>query len=69
VVDIALGALLAFRRTARAALIGMLLVSAAYLLGAAILAPGLWSDPLGSVLKIVPIMLATCATLAILDER
>ncbi|HEY3813809.1 MAG TPA: SDR family oxidoreductase [Caulobacteraceae bacterium] len=69
VVDIALGGLLAFRRTARAALLCMLWVSGAYLIGASLFTPGLWSDPLGSVLKIVPIMLATCAALAILDER
>ena len=69
VIDIVLGVLLAFRRTARGALVGMLGVSAAYLIGATVLAPALWGDPLGALLKIVPIMLATCATLAILDER
>lgn len=69
VIDIALGSLLAFRKTSRGALVGMLGVSAAYLTGATILAPALWSDPLGSVLKIVPVMLACLAALAILDER
>ena len=69
VIDIMLGLLLAFRRTARAALIGMLSVSAAYLIGGTYAAPALWSDPFGALLKIIPVMLATCAALAILDER
>ncbi|HWE46155.1 MAG TPA: SDR family oxidoreductase [Caulobacteraceae bacterium] len=68
-VDIALGCLLAFRRYTRVALLGMLAVSAAYLIGGSLWAPGLWSDPLGALLKVVPVMLATCATLAMLDER
>ena len=69
VIDIVLGLLLTFRRTARGALVGMLAVSAAYLVGATYAAPALWSDPFGALLKIIPVMLATCAALAILDER
>src|SRR5262249_24663501 len=67
--DIALGLLLLVRRTARAALIGMLAVSFAYLVIGTVLAPDLWRDPLGPLAKIVPVLLATGFTLAILDER
>jgi uncharacterized protein YbjT (DUF2867 family) len=67
--DVALGALLLMRRTARVALSGMLALAGLYLIGATILAPQLWADPLGPLLKIVPILIATLLTSAILDER
>ena len=40
-----------------------------YLLIGTMLAPQLWLDPLGPLLKIVPMLIATLFTLAILDER
>jgi len=67
--DIALGLLLLARRTARVALIGMIAVSVAYLVIGTVMAPELWRDPLGPLTKIVPVLLATAFTLAILDER
>lgn len=67
--DIALGLLLLVRRTARMALLGMTAVSLAYLLIGTVLAPDLWRDPLGPLVKIVPVLLASAFTLAILDER
>lgn len=69
VVDIALGALACARATAAPALLGMVAVSAAYLLGATLWRPDLWLDPLGPLVKVVPsAVLALCA-LAVLDER
>ena len=68
-VDIALAALVCFRRTAPAALIGMLAVSAAYLLAATVVRPDLWLDPLGALVKTVPAALLALATLAVMDER
>ncbi|RJF88832.1 SDR family oxidoreductase [Oleomonas cavernae] len=68
-VDMALGLAVAVRRWARPALQGMLLVSAAYLLGGTLVQPGLWLDPLGPLLKIVPAALLAAAALALLDER
>jgi uncharacterized protein YbjT (DUF2867 family) len=68
-VDIALGLAVAVRRFTRAALIGMLVVTGIYLLGASALLPALWLDPLGPLVKTLPLVLAVLFTLAILDER
>ena len=57
------------RRFTRRALQLMLIVSAGYLLVGTISAPEVWSDPLGPYTKIIPVLLATAFTLAILDER
>jgi len=51
------------------ALIGMLVVSGLYLLLGTILAPALWLDPLGCLVKIVPILLLIVFALAVLEER
>jgi len=67
--DIALGLLLLVRRTARATLLTMLAVTPLYVLAGTVLAPQLWVDPLGPLLKILPLLVATAFTLAILDER
>lgn len=67
--DLVVGVSLAFRRTARAALWGGIAVSCAYLAGGALLAPGLWVDPLGPMTKILPVILSHLACLAILDDR
>jgi hypothetical protein len=67
--DMLLGITIAFRRAAPWALKGMLVVSAAYLLGGTLVRPDLWLDPLGPLLKVIPSMLAALAALAVLDER
>jgi uncharacterized protein YbjT (DUF2867 family) len=53
----------------RAALLGMLAVSLVYAASAAVVAPQLFLDPLGRILKIFPIMLTNLFAIAILDER
>ncbi len=68
-VDIALGVAVLWRPLARKALIGMLLVSAAYLTGGSLLEPGLWLDPLGPLVKVLPSIALTLVALATLDER
>ena len=68
-IDIVLGVEVMVRRTCRAALIAMLAVSLGYVAAGAIATPQLFADPLGSILKIFPIMVATLFVLAILDER
>ncbi|WP_110760255.1 SDR family oxidoreductase [Rhizobium sp. UGM030330-04] len=68
-IDIALGVTVLLRPLARKALIGMLLVSAAYLAGGSLLEPGLWFDPLGPLVKVLPSIALTLVALATLDER
>jgi uncharacterized protein YbjT (DUF2867 family) len=68
-IDIALGLAVLVRRFTRRALQLMLLVSAGYLLIGTIAAPEVWADPLGPYTKIIPVLLATMFTLAILDDR
>jgi hypothetical protein len=67
--DIGLGLALAFRRSARAALIGMCGVIVAYVAGSAVAAPDLWLDPLGPMLKAAPILVLCLVGLAILEDR
>ncbi|MBI1683874.1 SDR family oxidoreductase [Caulobacter hibisci] len=69
VVDVALALLVAHRRTARLALLGMIAVTIGYLTGGAIVRPDLWLDPLGPLVKSIPAAVLALAALAILDER
>lgn len=69
ITDIGLGIGVLFRRYAAAALKAMLLLSATYLLSATALTPGLWADPLGPLVKVLPSLALTLVALAILDER
>ena len=68
-VDIALGLAVAWRRAAMPALIGMIALSLAYLVGGTILRPELWLDPLGVFVKVVPGMFLALFVLAVMDER
>ena len=67
--DYLLGIALLVRPLTRLVLLTMLGATAIYLLLGSLMAPQLWLDPLGPYLKIVPVLLATAFTLAILDER
>ena len=67
--DLAVALLVSFRQTARVALLGMLALSLAYVAGALALLPGLWLDPLGPMLKVLPIIALTLLCLAMVDER
>ena len=69
IADIAIGIGTAIRPLARAALLAALIVSLLYLVAGTILLPRLWADPLGALLKIVPIVTVTLVALAILDDR
>ena len=69
VADIVLALLLAFRRTTPLALLGMVAVTAGYLLAGALVRPDLWADPLGPFLKSIPAALLALAALSTLDER
>ena len=69
IADIAIGVGIAVRRTAKPALRAALALSIAYAALATLLLPGLWTDPLGPLMKVVPIVVLTLVALAILDER
>ncbi|KPH08993.1 SDR family oxidoreductase [Rhizobium acidisoli] len=68
-IDVALGATVLVRPLAKRSLLGMLVVSFAYLTGASLLEPALWLDPLGPLVKVLPSILLTLTALATLDER
>ncbi len=67
--DILIGAGIAVRRTAKGALLAALALSVAYLALGTLLLPGLWIDPLGSLVKVLPIIALHLVALAILDDR
>jgi uncharacterized protein YbjT (DUF2867 family) len=67
--DLVVGAAMLFRRTARPALLAALATTLLYLLLGTILAPWLWADPLGPMMKVWPILVFNLLCLAILDER
>lgn len=68
-IDIGIGLAIAVRRTARPALVGAIAVSFGYMLAAAVWTPELWLDPLGPLVKTVPVIILMWLTLSILDER
>lgn len=69
VVDIALGAAVLLRPFARLACLGMVAVSASYLAAATFVTPGLWLDPLGPLVKVVPAAMLALLALPLLEER
>jgi len=69
VTDIVLGMAVLVRSLVRPALLGMIALSAGYLLLATLLAPDLWRSPLGALVKVLPIIGLTLVPLGLLDER
>jgi uncharacterized protein YbjT (DUF2867 family) len=67
--DIVIGALIAFRRTSRWGLWAALAISFTYAIIGTILVPGLWSNPLGPLLKIWPVIVFNMMLLAINEDR
>lgn len=67
--DIVIGLGIAWRRYARASLWVGIGVSVTYLVASLILAPVLWLDPLGPMVKTVPIVVLMLIGVAILDDR
>jgi len=68
-VDIALGIGVAIRRFAAKALLGMVGVSLGYLLALTIVAPALWTDPWGPLVKVLPSLVLALVARAMLEER
>ena len=67
--DVAVGLGIAFRRSCRTALLGGLGLAFGYLAAGSIVAPDLWVDPLGPLVKVGPAMALMLVALAILPER
>ncbi|WP_225027300.1 SDR family oxidoreductase [Xinfangfangia pollutisoli] len=67
--DILLGLAILWRPRARMAALGMIGLSAAYLLGSLVLAPDLWLDPLGPMIKVIPGMVLAAMVALGLEER
>jgi len=67
--DISIGVLIAFRRTAAIGLAAGIVASLGYMLGAAILTPDLWIEPLGALVKTGPAMVLMLVVLLMLDNR
>lgn len=68
-VDIALAGLLLWRRTAKAACMGMVAVSLVYLASATLVTPWMWADPLGPLVKVLPAIMLALVARAMLESR
>jgi hypothetical protein len=69
IADIALGALFLLPGWVRRVGAAQLVLSAVYLAGLTLLAPGLWADHFGPLLKVVPMMAATAVVMAFQEKR
>ncbi|SFN99997.1 Uncharacterized conserved protein YbjT, contains NAD(P)-binding and DUF2867 domains [Bradyrhizobium sp. Ghvi] len=67
--DMGIGVLIAFRRTAATGLVAGIITSLGYMLGAAILTPDLWIEPLGALVKTGPAIVLMLVALLMLDNR
>jgi uncharacterized protein YbjT (DUF2867 family) len=67
--DMTIGVLIAFRRTIAFGLVWGIAASLGYMFGAAILAPDLWIEPLGALVKTGPAIVLMLVALATLDNR
>lgn len=68
-VDMALAAAILWRPLAKKACIGMALVCVIYLISASLVTPILWLDPLGPLVKILPALMLSLVTRALLEDR
>lgn len=67
--DMSIGVLIAFRRTAAIGLVAGIVASLGYMLGAAVLTPDLWIEPLGALVKTGPAIVLMLVALLMLDNR
>ncbi len=69
VLDISIGFLIAVRRTSAFGLTAGIFVSLGYMAGSAVVAPELWIEPLGALVKTGPAIVLMLFCLAMLDDR
>ena len=67
--DISIGVLIAFRASCAIGLVAGIAASLGYMLGAAVLTPDLWVEPLGALVKTGPAIVLMLVALLILDSR
>ena len=67
--DIAVGLAIGWRRTARGGVIAAFIVTIVYAIIGTVLVPRLWSDPMGPMLKVLPILALHLAALGLVDDR
>jgi uncharacterized protein YbjT (DUF2867 family) len=67
--DMSIGVLIAFRRTAAIGLAAGVIASLGYMVGAAILTPDLWIEPLGALVKTGLAIVLMLVALLMLDNR
>jgi uncharacterized protein YbjT (DUF2867 family) len=67
--DICVGIGIAFRRTTKGALYAAFALSGVYIILATFLVPQLWIEPLGPLLKTLPIMVLILVAIAICEDR
>jgi uncharacterized protein YbjT (DUF2867 family) len=67
--DMGIGILIAFRRTCAFGLVAGIFASLGYMIGAAILTPDLWIEPLGALVKTGPAIVLMLVGLLTLDNR
>jgi uncharacterized protein YbjT (DUF2867 family) len=67
--DMSIGILIAFRRTCAVGLVAGIFASLGYMIGAAILTPDLWIEPLGALVKTGPAIVLMLVGLLTLDSR
>jgi hypothetical protein len=69
VMDFLIGCAIAFRRTSRFGLVAGIVVSLGYMAGSALIAPELWIEPLGALVKTGPAIVLMLVCLALSDNR
>ncbi|MBN8291244.1 SDR family oxidoreductase [Rhodobacter sp. NTK016B] len=69
VFDVALGLAILWRRWARRAAMGMIAVAGSYLLGSLIVAPDLWLDPMGPMVKVLPALPLALIVASLIEPR
>ncbi|CCD86557.1 fragment of conserved protein of unknown function (part 2) [Bradyrhizobium sp. ORS 285] len=67
--DISVGVLIAFRKTAAFGLAAGIFVSLGYMVGCAVLTPDLWLEPLGALVKTGPAIVLMLVALLMMDNR
>jgi hypothetical protein len=69
VADLAITAGILFRPTLKPALAGGAALATSYAVAAAFVRPDLWLDPLGAMVKVIPIVMLSLMCLAMAEER